>query len=161
HNNEKVDAGTEPGRQEDAGDSGIIRESDCQEPPAASRRADSADQLPAYSPDHERGTDADRAPGIADRGHGDEQAGHDDGHGDPGGAEWQAPENRDELDNGRDNSPIAPALRPADGKMQPALRGLDNLENTAQGKNAQEQPGRAPFLAQQDYCQVLGRHRQD
>jgi hypothetical protein len=121
HNYNKVNACTESGGQHDSREARIIGESRCLQPPAGSRGADCADQLGAYGADHECGANAYRAARITNLGYGKEQARDDDRDGDPCGAKRQTSENRHDLDNERNDSPVSPAVRSPDGKVQPAL----------------------------------------
>ncbi len=96
-------------------------ESGCLQPPASSRGDYRANQLIAYGPNHEGGAGAYRAARITDRGYGENQTGYDDSNGDPCGAKGKTGENRQDLDGGRNDSPVTPAVSSPRGKMQPTL----------------------------------------
>src|SRR6516165_5358153 len=121
HNYNKVNGDTEANRQKHTGKGGTMDESGGLQPPASSRGADCADQLLAYGPHHECGANANRATRITNRGYGNEQACNDHGYRDPCGAKGQTSENCHEVGNDRNDPPISPAVRPPDGKMEPAL----------------------------------------
>src|SRR5579871_1008052 len=130
-NDNEVTAGTETGGQYDTHEGRVIADNRRVQPPASRHGAHCADQLRTYGAHHEVGANADRAPRITDRWYGNEHARDDARDGDAGGAERQASENRGDLDDERDDPPVSPAVRSPDGKMQPALRAFNDLENAA------------------------------
>jgi hypothetical protein len=56
----------------------------------------------------------------------------------PRSAKGQTSKNRHDLDTERNDPPVLPAVCSPGGKVQPALRAFNGLENTAQANDTQE-----------------------
>lgn len=120
-NDHEVYAGTNARGRNDTRESGAMSKNRHLQPRASSRRADCADQLWAHRPDHDCRADAYRATRVVDRGDRDKGTCNDARGGNPHRSKWQARENGHSLDGEGNKPPVSPAIRPADGKMQPSL----------------------------------------